>query len=164
VCNIQWIKMYGETITFVIISLIPISPSQQRSIVQKQYSILYRLPTVHKCRKKKYTCTSLMPLNGPHFVSLTKNKWYHCIVLCLRDTLRSNGWPDYIYSQYRWLPSESGRMNRRKKFFSSQQLRPKTPIYYTSLSFLHNGYRELFNTVQGNGRMKLALISMSCQS
>lgn len=47
------------------------------------------------------------------------------IALCLRDTLRSNGWPYYIYFQYRRLPSESARMNRRKKFFSSQQLRPK---------------------------------------
>lgn len=64
-----------------------------------------------------------MPLNGPHFLSLTKNKWYRCTVLCLGDTLRSNGWPDYIYFQYRRLPSESGRKNRRKKFFSSQQLR-----------------------------------------
>jgi hypothetical protein len=60
-----------------------------------------------------------MPLKGPHFVSLTKSKWYHCIVLWLRDTLRSNGWPDYIHFQYRGLPSESGRMNRRNKFFFS---------------------------------------------
>lgn len=49
---------------------------------------------------------------------------YSTLPAGLRDTLRSNGRPDYTYFQYRRLPSESGPKNRRKKFFSSQQLRP----------------------------------------
>lgn len=86
--------------------------------MQKQYSILYRIPTLHKW-------TSLMPPNGPHFLSLIKNKWYHCIVLCLRDCGTHFAVTEdpitLIFSIEGFQVKVDGR---RERFFSSQQLRP----------------------------------------